>query len=97
MVQQVSQRETLIPRDIGDGVPGLDGLQEISFSTGCFFLSPMLEQSLYQTVLLFDENPPTLVTRPISCGALVVAALLVLSALLPRLQKKRKAAITEDS
>jgi hypothetical protein len=36
------------------------------------------------------------ISHPISCGALVVAALLILSALLPWLQKKRKAAITEE-
>jgi len=62
-----------------------------------FILSPMLEQSLYQALLLSDGKPSTFVTRPISCGALVIAALLILSALLPWLQKKRKAAITEDS
>jgi putative tricarboxylic transport membrane protein len=62
-----------------------------------FILSPMLEQSLYQALLLSDGNPSTFVTRPISCGALVVAALLILSALLPWLQKKRRAAITEES
>jgi putative tricarboxylic transport membrane protein len=57
----------------------------------------MLEQSLYQALLLSDGKPSTFVTRPISCGALVVAALLILSALLPWLQEKRKAAITEES
>jgi len=61
-----------------------------------FILSPMLEQSLYQALLLSDGNPSTFVTRPISCGALAVAVLLILSALLPWLQKKRKAAVTEE-
>ena len=62
-----------------------------------FILSPMLEQSLYQALLLSDGKPSTFITRPISCGALIVAALLILSAFLPWLQKKRKAAITEGA
>jgi len=62
-----------------------------------FILSPMLEQSLYQALLLSDGRPSTFITRPISCGALIIAALLVLSALLPWLQKKRKATVTGGS
>ena len=62
-----------------------------------FILSPMLEQSLYQALLLSDGNPATFITRPISCGALVIAFLLILSALLPWLQKRRKAAIAEGT
>jgi putative tricarboxylic transport membrane protein len=62
-----------------------------------FILSPLLEQSLYQALLLSGGNPATFVTRPISCGALVAAVLLILSALLPWLQKRRKAAVQEES
>ena len=62
-----------------------------------FILSPILELSLFQALILSDANLSTFVTRPISCGALIIAALLVLSALLPWLQKKRKATVTGGS
>jgi putative tricarboxylic transport membrane protein len=62
-----------------------------------FILTPMLEQSLYQALLLSDGASSTFVTRPISCGALVIAALLIFSALLPWLQKKRRTAVQEKS
>ncbi len=62
-----------------------------------FILSPMLEQSLYQALLLSDGKISTFITRPISCGALIIAALLILSALLPWLHKKRKALVSEGS
>jgi putative tricarboxylic transport membrane protein len=60
-----------------------------------FILTPMLEQSLYQALLLSDGNPATFVTRPISCGALMIAVLLILSALIPWLQKKRRTTVQE--
>jgi putative tricarboxylic transport membrane protein len=59
-----------------------------------FILTPMLEQSLYQALLLSDGKISTFVTRPISCGALIIAALLILSALLPWLRKKRKEVVS---
>jgi len=62
-----------------------------------FILSPLLEQSLYQALLLADGSPLTFVTRPISGGALVLAALLILSALLPWFQKRRQAAVLAES
>jgi putative tricarboxylic transport membrane protein len=62
-----------------------------------FILTPMLEQGLYQALLLSDGNPATFVTRPISCAALIAAALLILTAFLPWFQRKRKAAVTEES
>ena len=62
-----------------------------------FILSPMMEQSLYQALLLSDGNPSTFVTRPLSLGALIVALLVMLSALLPWLRKKRRAAVLEHA
>ncbi len=61
-----------------------------------FILTPMLEQGLYQALLLSDGNPATFVTRPISCAALVAAALLILTAILPWFQRKRKTAVTDE-
>jgi putative tricarboxylic transport membrane protein len=61
-----------------------------------FILAPMLEQGLYQALLLADGNPATFVTRPISCAALVIAALLILSSFLPWLKKRREAAVQEE-
>jgi putative tricarboxylic transport membrane protein len=60
-----------------------------------FILSPMLEQNLYQALLVSDGNISTFITRPISCGALILAVLLILSALLPWLRKKKGTLITE--
>ena len=61
-----------------------------------FVLSPLMEQSLFQALLLSDGNPATFVTRPISLTALLIAVVLILSAVFPFLQKKRKAMVTEE-
>ena len=60
-----------------------------------FILAPMLEQGMYQALLLSEGNPATFVTRPISCTALVIAALLILSSCLPWLKKKRGSVVQE--
>lgn len=54
-----------------------------------FVLGPMLEQNLRQALLLSDGSLATFVTRPISAVSLALSALLLLSAILPSLQKKR--------
>jgi putative tricarboxylic transport membrane protein len=59
-----------------------------------FVLSPLLEQSLYQALLLSGGDVSTFITRPISCASLIVAVLLIASALIPWLQKKRRAAVS---
>jgi putative tricarboxylic transport membrane protein len=61
-----------------------------------FVLSPLMEQSLFQALLLSDGSPAVFVTRPISLSALLTALALVLSAIVPFLQKKRKGMVTEE-
>jgi len=53
-----------------------------------FILSPLLEQSLYQAMLLSNGDPTTFITRPISCGALIIAVLIILSGFIPWFKKK---------
>ena len=61
-----------------------------------FVLSPLMEQSLFQALLLSDGSPAVFVTRPISLTALLIALALVLSAIVPFLQKKRKGMVAEE-
>jgi putative tricarboxylic transport membrane protein len=55
-----------------------------------FVLSPMLEQSLFQSLLLSDGSPAIFVSRPISFLCLLVAVVMVLTAVLPFFKKKRR-------
>jgi len=61
-----------------------------------FVLGPMMEKNLRQALILFDGNLSVFVTRPISLAALVVSVLLLLSAVIPFVQKKRTRVIVED-
>ena len=60
-----------------------------------FVLGPLLEQNLRQALILSDGSMTIFVTRPLSAASLLVTLLLLLTALLPSLQKKRKAVIAE--
>ena len=60
-----------------------------------FVLSPMMEQSFFQALLLSDGSLWVFVTRPISLTALLIGAGLILSAILPFLQRKRKAMVSD--
>src|SRR5512135_3562942 len=61
-----------------------------------FVLGPMMEKNLRQALILFDGNLSVFVTRPISLAALVISVVLLLSAVIPFVQKKRTRVIAED-
>jgi putative tricarboxylic transport membrane protein len=55
-----------------------------------FVLGPMLEQNLRQALILADGSLSVFVTRPLSAASLLVCLFLLLSAIFPSLQRKRK-------
>jgi len=61
-----------------------------------FILGPMMEEFLRRALLLSKGNPMVLVTRPISATMLVMAALVMVSVMLPVLRKKREEVFVED-
>jgi putative tricarboxylic transport membrane protein len=61
-----------------------------------FVLGPMMEKNLRQALILFDGNLSVFVTRPISLAALVISVVLLLSAVIPFVQKGRTRVIAED-
>jgi putative tricarboxylic transport membrane protein len=61
-----------------------------------FVLGPMLEQNLRQALILSDGSLSVFLTRPLSLGALLISLFLLLSAVLPSLQKRRRAVISEE-
>lgn len=60
-----------------------------------FVLGPMLEKNLRQALILSDGNLIVFLTRPLSAVSLVLALLLLLTAVLPFVQKGRSEVITE--
>jgi putative tricarboxylic transport membrane protein len=61
-----------------------------------FVLGPMLEQNLRQALILSDGSLSVFLTRPLSLGALLISLFLLLSAVLPSLQRRRRAVISEE-
>ncbi len=62
-----------------------------------YVLSPILEDSLRQSLIISGGSMGIFVSRPIAAGFLFVAALLLISAVLPAIRKKRNAlAATAD-
>jgi putative tricarboxylic transport membrane protein len=61
-----------------------------------FVLGPLLEQNLRQALIISDGRLDVFVTRPLSAASLLVSLLLLGSALLPSLQKRRRAVISEE-
>ena len=61
-----------------------------------FILGPMMEEFLRRALLLSKGNPMVLITRPISATMLVVAALVMVTVMLPALRKKREEVFVED-
>jgi len=61
-----------------------------------FVLGPMLEKNLRQALILSDGSITVFLTRPLSAGSLLIALFLLLSAVLPSLQKRRKKVISEE-
>jgi putative tricarboxylic transport membrane protein len=61
-----------------------------------FVLSPLMEQSLFQALLLSDGAATVFVTRPISLASLLIALALIVSTIIPSFQKRRKKIVTEE-
>jgi putative tricarboxylic transport membrane protein len=61
-----------------------------------FVLGPMLEKNLRQALILFDGNLSVFVTRPLSAAALAISVLLLLTAVMPFVQRKRTEVIVEE-
>ncbi|MBW2031354.1 MAG: tripartite tricarboxylate transporter permease [Deltaproteobacteria bacterium] len=59
-------------------------------------LGPLLERSLRQALIISDGSPLVFLTRPISAGALLLSLLLLLSATLPSLQKRRTLTLSDS-
>jgi len=57
-----------------------------------FVLGPMLEDALRQSLIISEGSPKIFFTRPISGTILAVTLLLLLSPLLPKIQKKKAGA-----
>jgi putative tricarboxylic transport membrane protein len=58
-----------------------------------YVLSPILEDSLRQSLIISSGSMGIFVSRPIAAGFLFVAALLLISAVLPAIRKKRNALV----
>ena len=61
-----------------------------------FILGPMMEEFLRRALLLSKGDPMVLLTRPISATMLVLAALAMVTVVLPVLRKKREEAFAEE-
>uniref|UniRef100_UPI0028ACA19D tripartite tricarboxylate transporter permease n=1 Tax=Melaminivora sp. TaxID=1933032 RepID=UPI0028ACA19D len=61
-----------------------------------FILGPMMEEHLRRALLLSRGDWSVLVTRPISAGLLLAAALLLALVLLPAVSRKREEAFVEE-
>jgi len=61
-----------------------------------FILGPMMEEFLRRALLLSKGSAMVFVTRPISATMLVMAALVMVSVMLPALRKKREEVFVED-
>jgi TctA family transporter len=80
---------------------GLIGL--VFYKLGCepaplllgFILGPMMEENLRRALLLSRGDWSTFVTRPLSAGLLIAAALMVLVVSLPAIKSKRQEAFQE--
>lgn len=56
----------------------------------------MMEEFLRRTLLFSKGDPTVLVTRPVSAGLLLVAAVLLSAVLLPTIRRGRKEAFKEE-
>ncbi len=61
-----------------------------------YVLGPMLEQNLRQGLILSDGSFWIFVSRPISAACLIITFILLISAVLPSLQKKRRLIAVEE-
>jgi putative tricarboxylic transport membrane protein len=60
-----------------------------------FVIGPMMEENLRRTMLLSRGDPKIFFERPISCGMLIAAALLLLMLVLPAVKRKRREVLSE--
>jgi len=60
-----------------------------------YVLAPLLEIALRQSLILSSGSFGIFMSRPISAGCLIVAAVLLLSSLLPMIRKKRETIVAE--
>jgi len=60
-----------------------------------FILGPMMEENLRRALLLSRGDWSTFLTRPLSAGLLVAAALMVVIVMLPSIKSKREVAFAE--
>ena len=60
-----------------------------------FVLGPLMEENLRRAMLISRGDPSVFVTRPISCGMLIVALALLLMIVAPQLRKKREEVLIE--
>jgi len=61
-----------------------------------FILGPMMEENLRRALLLSRGDWGTFVTRPLSAGLLIAAALLIVIVTLPTIKRKREMAFHEE-
>jgi TctA family transporter len=60
-----------------------------------FILGPMMEENLRRALLLSRGDWSTFVSRPLSAGLLIAAAMLIVIVLLPAISKKREVAFQD--
>ena len=61
-----------------------------------FILGPMMEENLRRALLLSRGDWSAFVTRPLSAGLLIAAALMIVVVMLPSISKKREEAFVDD-
>jgi len=60
-----------------------------------FILGPMMEENLRRALLLSRGDWGTFLTRPLSAGLLVAAALMIVVVMLPSIKNKRQEAFQD--
>jgi TctA family transporter len=61
-----------------------------------FILGPMMEENLRRALLLSRGDWSTFMTRPLSAGLLIAAALMIVVVMLPAIKSKREVAFHEE-
>jgi TctA family transporter len=61
-----------------------------------FILGPMMEENLRRALLLSRGDWSTFLSRPLSAGLLIAAALMIVVVTLPQIRKKREVAFKEE-
>lgn len=62
-----------------------------------FILGPMMEENLRRALLLARGDWSTFLTRPLSAGLLIAAALMIVVVMLPSIKSKREEAFQEEA